>query len=298
MLFLSDASSQSGGSLSFPSIELPNMVPVTQLSIISTTASASTPKERHWQIAAHKAHLTYQEMAQQLQGQSFLPTNDHKDSHFERLVYLSLLDSQGENVQVRLPFMKEQCEKFKTSTQLSQKTTRWLKWGAIPLVVFSLTGGATAFSILAGWSSLKAALVTGCTGAVSNVALSILGLLFTGTFPDDSSNAWNEKQNHFHDLKELYHNLALELIDLYFTQERRSDAEIIAKAMPSEIVRTRMKMALGDTGPRPQFGSEYVDVILFGPLQEAIDYILEKKYPQYNLFVKSFILAHEKNPIE
>jgi hypothetical protein len=277
-------------------VELPNMVPQQGVSIISS--ALSVPRERHIQITAHKVFLSYQQMTEQLRGQNFLPPNDHEDSLFERLVYLTLLSSPGEKNEIRMPFTQQECEKFNTSIRLSAKTTRWLKWGAVPFVGFSLMGGATAFAVLSGWSALKVALVTGCVGAVSNIALSILGLMFTGTFPDDSSNAWNEKQNHFHDLKELYHNLSLELIDLYFTKERRYDAEEIARSIPSQLVRARMKQELQDTGPKPQFGSEFVDEILFGSLQEAIDYVLMKVYPKKNLFIKSFILSHEIHQVD
>lgn len=141
-----------------------------------------------------------------------------------RLCYLTTFQ-EGE---IKCPFTAEVVAIFQDSMEKSKNTASWFKKAIVPFALFS---GFTYISFISltdlsdGWK----AGIAGTTGAISTLALQMLGLCITGTNPNSSKDADNLKQNTIQKVKGSYDEMAKELVAMH--QANPEIAKAIANQM-------------------------------------------------------------------
>ncbi|MEX2437911.1 MAG: hypothetical protein WD449_01515 [Candidatus Babeliales bacterium] len=198
---------------------------------------------------------------------NFLPDEDSengrsKDIVLERLQYLTTLKADAA---AKSPFTQEQYSILHNSDRLGARTKKGLIWGNG--LAIALWSSAAILPILNGPSIALLTTAIGL-GMVGNT----LSLWTTGWAPDQSSNAYNERQDMLYEFSYIYQNLGRTLLARYLGKETQSkEAQRIAEALNAPYIMTLIAQKINNT--------RRAEMIMRTIIQ-AINYIKNQKHPE------------------
>lgn len=170
------------------------------------------------------------------------PSNRSKDNRFEALTVL--VGGTG------IPCTEEQARIFAAAKKADALTSKWLGVYGFSLII-ALPAALTTCSIIPlsafkgnqDNSKTNPILFAGIFAVISTVFSNICSMLFTGTFPDSSSNTKNAEQNELSALRNRFKDLALYALIKYCNPQEKAHIEDIAQQYDS----TRLKSVLKST---------------------------------------------------
>jgi hypothetical protein len=212
-------------------------------------------------------HRNLAQVNEPLDRLHFLPAGDPLAS----LTYLTLFQ-HADDINFRSPFPFLHDQVFQMSDQATTGARRWLWYGGTTSIL--LTGGSI---ITGGWingvsstAMYALSLITGTIGSIASV-------LSTGTYPDVSSNYANKKQDHFHEVENIYEAIAFKLVELSFDQPELAQS-----------IANRLKLKKIDQALEGRITRHEADCLI-DPLKEAKNYLKKSEIPIHSKVLKLYI---------
>eukprot|EP00668_Euglena_longa_P045879 GGOE01061561.1.p2 GENE.GGOE01061561.1~~GGOE01061561.1.p2 ORF type:complete len:277 (-),score=63.90 GGOE01061561.1:373-1203(-) len=176
-------------------------------------------------------------------GRRFLPSQMRTQADDNRLETLkSLAESDC------LPCTRRQWETFRSGVEAHRRTKRWLSWfGFVTILVFPIVLSVAAVIPLSVYlrgrdptttESISFVAVLTCA---STFISACLGMMFTGTFPDVSSQAANAEQNVLTELKVRFDDLGHFLLKMSQDPELLQTAQGIAAHLDGQRLLQSLK---------------------------------------------------------
>lgn len=173
-----------------------------------------------------------------------------------------------------IPFTKEQERIFTESKLIENKTIKYLGSAGYGIIVaLGMVGGLAGVRIakMTGYEdeSIANDLIPFTISTLVGVGLGVASMLFTGTFPDQKSDAADAKERECLELEKQFNEAAYRLISLFWSKKRGKHEE--AKKLAEEIkvnlpnIKTKLSIAIG---------VESEDERITHVLSTAVDYIV------------------------
>jgi hypothetical protein len=172
-----------------------------------------------------------------------------------------------------IPFTEEQNAIFRQSRLIATKTVKYLGFAGYSIIVgLGVIGGLAGVRLakIAGYpdDSIANDLIPFTISSFIGVGLGVASMLFTGTFPDQKSDAADAKERESLELKKQFNEVACKLVCLFWSKKRQKHEE--AKKFAASIRENlpSIKAKLRHSIDIPNEDERIVNV-----LSTAVDYI-------------------------
>jgi hypothetical protein len=182
-----------------------------------------------------------------------------------------------------IPFTKEQEAIFSWSRSIAKTTKSYLGARGYAIVVgFGIAGGFAGVR-LPGYlgvseDSVGTDAIPFCISATVGVALGVLSMIFTGTFPDKKSDAADDKERECLELKKQFDEAGLRLVSLFWSkkEDKFNTAVPLATAILANLPAIQEKL-------RSAIQVDKEDERIVELLKTAVEYVLSSATQKVHL---------------
>jgi hypothetical protein len=172
-----------------------------------------------------------------------------------------------------VPFTEEQNAIFQQSKLIATKTVTYLGFRGYSIIVgLGIVGGLAGVRLakMAGYpdESISNDLIPFTISSFVGVGLGVASMLFTGTFPDQKSDAADAKERESLEIKKLFNEAAYKLVCLFWSKkrEKHEDAKKLAISIKENLPSIKAKL-------RHSIDIPSEDERITNILSTAVDYI-------------------------
>ncbi|MCX6989918.1 MAG: hypothetical protein NTX49_02455 [Chlamydiae bacterium] len=192
------------------------------------------------------------------------------------------------------PFTKDQEGIFTSSRSISKTTKMYLGPRGYALVVgFGLAGGLAGVRLPMYFGISEETLGTDaipfCISATVGVTLAVLSMIFTGTFPDQKSDAADDKERECLELKKQFDEAGMRLISLFWSKKegKFNTAIPLARAIQENLPAIQEKL-------RNAIQTNKEDERIVELLKTAVDYVVSSGSMKVHLSHLSELISREQ----
>lgn len=200
-----------------------------------------------------------------------------------RLIYLTTITSVADG---RLPYTHRLKDIFKISAKADFWTVLCLNLAMVFVPLFGLVALFSALAFIDALSAKEAVLVPAALAAFFTSVAGLLSLIATGSNPHFASVAANEKQNALVELENDFASLAIDLLKMYYSQDRASQdfARRIARGLKVGVLRDLL--------------AKQTEWNLTEPLREAKRFILHKNVCFHSTTIRCYLTGEHRHEIK